>query len=69
MSHTLDGMSIYKKASPGTNIEVYDGNVLPVNEFGRIDVDVYQPGPTTGMVRMNDVAYVPGDSRKLLPVE
>ena len=28
MSHTHDGMSNYRKASPGTNVEVADGNVL-----------------------------------------
>ena len=59
-------MSNYKKASPGTNVEVADGNVLPVDGFGRIEVDLDQPGSTTRMVRMDDVAYVPGLSRNLL---
>ena len=43
MSHTRDGMSNYKKASLGTNVEVADGNVLPVDGFGRIEVDLDQP--------------------------
>ena len=66
MSHTRAGMSAYKKASPGTNVEIADGNVLPVDEFGRIEVDLDQPGRTTKMVKMDDVAYVPGLFRNLL---
>ena len=66
MSHTRAGMSAYKKASPGTTVEIADGNILPVNGFGRIEVDLDQPGHTTKMVKMDDVAYVPGLSRNLL---
>ena len=66
MSHTRAGMSGYKKASPGTNVEIADGNILPVDGFGRIEVDLDQPGRTTKMVKMDDVAYVPGLSRNLL---
>ena len=66
MSHTRAGMSDYKKASPGTSIEIADGNTLPVDGFGRIEVDLDQPGRTTKMVRMDDVAYVPGLSRNLM---
>ncbi|CAM9897861.1 unnamed protein product, partial [Ascophyllum nodosum] len=66
MSHTRAGMSAYKKASPGTNVEIADGNILPVDGFGRIEVDLDQPGHTTKMVKMDDVAYVPGLSRNLL---
>ena len=42
-SHTRAGMSAYKKASPGTNVEIADGNILPVEGFGRIEVDLDQP--------------------------
>ena len=66
MSHTGAGMSAYKKASPGTNVEIADGNILPVDGFGRIEVDLDQPGHTTKMVKMDDAAYVPGLSRNLL---
>ncbi|CAN0128326.1 unnamed protein product, partial [Ascophyllum nodosum] len=66
MSHTRAGMSDYKKASPGTSIEIADGKILPVDGFGRIEVDLDQPGRTTKMVRMDDVAYVPGLSRNLM---
>ena len=66
MSHTRAGMSAYNKASPGTNVEIADGNILPVDGFGRIEVDLDQPGRTTKMVKMDDVAYVPGLSRNLL---
>ena len=66
MSHTHAGMSAYKKASPGTTVEIADGNILPVDGFGRIGVDLDQPGHTTKMVKMDDVAYVPGLSRNLL---
>ena len=66
MSHTCAGMSAYKKASPGTNIEIADGNILPVDGFGRIEVDLDQPGHTTKMVKMDDVAYVPELFRNLL---
>ena len=43
-SQTRAGMSAYKKASPGTNVEIADGNILPVDGFGRIEVDLDQPG-------------------------
>ena len=66
MSHTRAGMSAYKKASPGTNVEIADGNILPVDGFGRIEVDLDQPGHTTKMVKMDDVAHVPGLSPNLL---
>ena len=66
MSHTRAGMSAYKKASPGTTVEITDGNILPVDGFGRIGVDLDQPGHTTKMVKMDDVVYVPGLSRNLL---
>ena len=59
-------MSAYKKASPGTTVDIVDGNILPVDGFGRIEVDLDQPGHTTKMVKMDDVAYVPGLSRNLL---
>ena len=59
-------MSTYKKALPGTTVEIADGNILPVDAFGRIEVDPNQPGPTTKMVKMDNVAYVPGLSRNLL---
>ena len=38
MSHTRAGMSAYKKASPGTTVEIADGKILPVDGFGRIEV-------------------------------
>ena len=66
VSHTHAGMSAYKKASPGTNVEIDDGNIVPVDGFGRIEVDLDQPGHTTKMVKMDDVTYVPGLSRNLL---
>ena len=66
MSHTRAGMSAYEKASPGTTVEIADGNILPMDGFGRIEVDLDQPGLTTKMVKMDDVAYVPGHSRNLL---
>ena len=66
MSHTRAGMYAYKKAPPGTNVEVADGSILPVDGFGRIEVNLDQPGHTTKMVKMDDVAYVPGHSRNLL---
>ena len=66
MSHTRAEMSAYKKASPGTNVEIADGNILPVDEFGRIEVELNQSGNTTKMVKIDDVAYVPGLSRNLL---
>ena len=66
MSHIRAGMSAYKKASPGTTVEIADGNILPVDGFGRIEVDLDQPGDTTKMGKMDDVAYVPGLSRNLL---
>ena len=66
MSHTRAGVSAYKKVSPGTIVEIADGNILPVDGFGRIGVDLDQPGHITKTVKMDDVAYVPGVSRNLL---
>ena len=66
MSHTRAGMSAYKKASPGTNVEIANGNILPVDGFGRIEVDLNQLGHATKMVKMDDLAYVPGLSLNLL---
>ena len=66
MFHTSAGIAAYKKASPGTTAKVADGNILPVDGFGRIKVDRYQPGNTAKLVRMGAVAYVPGRSRNLL---
>jgi hypothetical protein len=57
-------MSAYKKASPGTNVEIADGAMVDV--FGRIEVDLDQPGHTTKMVKIDDVAYVLRLSRNLL---
>ena len=66
VSHTRAGMSAYKKASPGTTVEIADCNILPVDGFGRIEVDLDQPSHTTKMMKTNDVAYVPGLFRNLL---
>ena len=66
VSHTRAGMSAYKKASPGTTVEIADGNILPVDGFGRIEVDLDQSGHTIRMVKTDAVAYVPGLSRTLL---
>ena len=66
MSHTRAGMSIYKKALPGTTVEVVDGNTLPVEGYEAIDVDLDQPGSTTNSMRMVAVVYVPKRSRNLL---
>ena len=66
MSHTRAGLSAYKKASPGTDVEIADGNILPVDGFGITEVDLDQPGNTTKMVKMDDVPYVPGLFRNLL---
>ena len=65
-SHTRAGMSSYKNVSLGTTVGVADGNILPVGGFGRIGVDVDQPGNTIKMVEMDDDAYMPEPSRKLL---
>ena len=50
MSHTRAGLSAYKKASPGVTVEIADGNILPVDGFGRIEVDLDQPDHTIKMV-------------------
>ena len=65
-SYTRAGMSACKKALPGTTVEIVYGNILPVDGFGRIEVDLVQPGHKTKMVKMDDVAYVPGLFRYLL---
>ena len=40
MSHTCVGMAAYKKASPGTTVEVADRTILPGDGFGAIGVDL-----------------------------
>ena len=50
----------------GTTVEIAGGNILPVDGFRRIEVDLDQPSHTTKMVKMDDVAYVSGLSRHLL---
>ena len=66
MSHTCAGTITYKKASPGTTVEVADENILPVDEFGAIEVDVDQPASTTKLFKRGSVAYVLHFSRSLL---
>ena len=66
MSHTHAGMSAYKKASPGTNVDIVDGNILAVDGLGRIELILDQLGHITKIVKMDDVAYVPGLSPNLL---
>ena len=51
MSHTRTGMTAYKKASPGTSVEVADGTILPVDGFGTIEMDLDQPGSRRGCAR------------------
>ena len=58
MSHTRAVMTIYKKASAGTTVEIADGTILPVDGFGTIEVDLDQPGNTTKPVKMAAVAFV-----------
>ena len=65
-SHTRAGMSAYKKASLGTNVEITDGNILALDGLGRIEVVLDQPGHTTKVVKMDDVADVPRLSRNPL---
>ena len=43
MSHTRAGMSSCKKASPGTNVEIADGNILPVDGV-RLTLELYSSG-------------------------
>ena len=66
MSHTQAEMTAYKKAPAGTIVEVADGTILPIDEFGTAEVDLDQPSTTTKPVNMVYVAYVPGLSRNLL---
>ena len=54
------------KVPLGMTVEVAHGNILQVDGFGRIEVGLDQPGHTTKMVKMDDVAYVPGLSWSLL---
>ena len=56
----------FKKASPGTTVEVADGTILPIDRFGTTEVDLDQPSTTTKSVKMVAVAYLPGFSRNLL---
>ena len=59
-------MTACKKASPGTIIEVADGNIFPLDGLGTTEVDLNQTGNTAKLVKMDTVAYVPGLSQNLL---
>ena len=59
-------MIAYKKPSPGTTVEVAEGNILPVDRFGTLEVNLDQLGNTTKLVRMDAVACVLELSRNLL---
>ena len=61
MFHTRAGMTKYKKASPGTTVEVANGNILPVNGFGTIEVDQDQLGNTAklGLFSATGVRRIP----------
>ena len=66
MSHTQTGMTAYKKTPLGKTIEVAEGTILPVDEFGTVEVELDQPGTTTKPVKIVSVAYVSVLSRNLL---
>lgn len=53
------------KASPGAVVEIVDGNVLPMDGFGRIELELNQPGYTIKM-KTYDVAYLPRLSQNLV---
>ena len=67
-SHTQAGMTAYKKVPVGKTVEVADGTIFPVDEFGTVEVDLDQPGTTTKPVKMVSVGYAPGLSRNLLSI-
>ena len=60
MSHTRVRMTVYKKMPPGTTVEVTDGNSLPGDGFGTIEMGLDQQGSTTKPVGIVAVACVPG---------
>ena len=66
MYYTQTRMTAYKKAPAGTTVEVANGTILLVDEFGIVEVDLDQPGTTTKPVKMVSLAYVSGLSRNLL---
>ena len=66
MSHIRVGMTAYRKAYPGTTVEVANGTNLLVDGFGTIAVDLDQSGTRTKPVKMVAIAYAPGLSRNLL---
>ena len=68
MSDTRVGRTAYKKASPRTTVEVADGNILPKDGFGTVEVDLDQPGNRTELGKMGAVAYMPGLSRNRLSI-
>ena len=67
MTHTRTGMITNKKPPAGTNVEVANGTILPVDGYGIIEVNLNQPGTTTKQVKMVAVAYMPGRSRTCAP--
>ena len=66
MPHTRAGMTAYKRATPGTAVEVANGTYLSVDGFGTVKVDLDQPGTCAKPMKMVAFAYVPDLSRNLL---
>ena len=58
-------MTEYKRASPETTVEVADGNILPVNGLGTLEVNLDLIRPSWRGLSV--VAYVLGLSRNVLP--
>ena len=56
----------YKKAPPGTTVEVADGDILHGGEFG-CQINLDKPSNVTNVVMIGDVSHVPGPYRNRLP--
>ena len=67
MSYARAGMTAYKKTSPGTTVEVADGNILSVDGFRTLQIDPDQPRHTTKLVRIGAVTHESERSRDMLP--
>ena len=66
MLRTRARMTAYKKASPGMTVGVTGRNILPVDGFGTIEMNLDQPGNTTKLARIGAVVCVPWLSMNLL---
>ena len=68
MTPDATALTEYKSAAPGDTIEVADKNLLLVQGYGRLTLELQQPGGITA-VTLQKIAHVPALGRNLLSTQ